>query len=120
MPLTENQRRDESLRHTTAKHRIAKKLDIDLAELWSREGLTEGLIAILMGVALVILGFLLAPEPVITKITAILIALGLSIFAAFLVLYIVTKSQERMRALWRGFNRKEELEDERHKNTLNG
>jgi len=112
-------REREIARHTATKQRLEDQYKERSSTVLSGEGLSKAVITILIGVLAVILGFIFAPEPLITKAIAAIITIGVSVFAVYWIIKILTtKSGEDLRTEQDSYNEKEEVEDDRHDKAL--
>jgi hypothetical protein len=109
------EREREIARYTAEKQRLKDQYNQKADLILSNEGVEKWVITILIGALDVILGLMLAPEPLLTKIIGALLALLGSIFAVWVVYKIIVGgSLDNLKAEQTDYNTKEKAEDDRH------
>jgi uncharacterized membrane protein len=116
MPLSPKEK--ETLRHEAKKREIGQNFSTELANDANSEGAAEWIVGIIEAVIIAIIGLLLLPEPVISKITAALLTIVSGTFAVIAILYILNRSWDKFSEAVRKRDREEDAEDARYRDNL--
>lgn len=116
MPLTPKE--SETLRHERQKREISNNFTTELAEEAIEEGASGWIVGIIETVILAIIALLLAPEPLISKATAIILSIVSGIFAVAGIIVILVRSWDNFKEAVRKRDREEDAEDSRYRENL--
>ena len=119
-PLSGDALTAEIRRHQHEKARITKDFEATLRSELIREGISEVIIGVFIVAAYAFLAALLAPEPVISKLAAILIGAGIGIFAIAVAIVVIISSKSTLEAAFRRSRADEMAEDYRHERAVRG
>ncbi len=113
-------REDEIRRHVAAKKDIETRFTAEVTADFEGEGLSAAVITALLTVAMAIIALLAAPEPVISKLTAVLLTAGVGLFAVLAFVWVVVSSSNDLVKAWERRNEREEAEDKQHRDNMGG
>jgi hypothetical protein len=117
---TPEERAREVERHQNRKNAIEAAFRGTLEKVLAGEGFTASIIALILTCLEVIIILLAAPEPVISKITALVLGLGVGFLAVALIVYALIKSREVLIEAWMKHRTDENEEDTLHWANLTG
>ena len=117
MPPTPKEKK--TLRHEQQKSLISNIFRLDLTTTAVNEGGSAFIVAVIEVLILAVLFLLSLPEPVISKLTAIILAIVSGIFACAAIIYILVKSWGNFKENVSKRDRDEDAEDKRYRENLN-
>lgn len=118
MPLSPADR--ERLRHERKKREISNTFAEDAQTKAMDENADEWVVGIIVAMLEALAALLLIPDPTWTKVLAVILAVGVGILGAYVIIRIVRASKNEFIESIRKRNNDENEEDDRHREALAG